>query len=340
MIEREHPDADQPGEQAAPLGAQRERRSARRAGAGAAGRCRGRRAGPGRCRAGARSAPRRAGGRAWPARAGAAPRAARRRTAAAPRPSPAASPTAASRPTRCPRPSAASSATASAAPAIPVAMRRVGAIWLATAPTPTKTGSGETSAIERKTEGPTPARPTRIPASSASHTIAAPDRDPGQRRPEHRRRGSPRPERTSSRRPASSSARSARTAASMPHSAGEDREGAQPPRHVAADGEQVVGHAVEQAHARGSRRSCARAAGGPGASGRRCGRPRPARAEPRRKSSANEIVRVRASRRVWRASALAADTAVRAVVVVQEDLLEGRLAAVERDARGARPGRR
>ena len=62
-----------------------------------------------------------------------------------------------------------SSATASTAPAIPVAMRRVGAIWLATAPTPTNTGSGETSAIERKTEGPGPARPARIPASSASH---------------------------------------------------------------------------------------------------------------------------------------------------------------------------
>jgi hypothetical protein len=29
---------------------------------------------------------------------------------------------------------------------------------------------------------------------------------------------------------------------------GEDGEGAQPPRHVAADGEQIVGHAVEQSH--------------------------------------------------------------------------------------------
>ena len=106
---------------------------------------------------------------------------------------------------------------ASAAPAIPVAMRRVGATWLATAPTPTKTGSGETSASERKTEGPAPARPARIPASRASHTIAAPSAIPA------RPAASAWPRltglaRMSSRRPASSSARSARTAASMPHS--------------------------------------------------------------------------------------------------------------------------
>ena len=67
------------------------------------------------------------------------------------------------------------------------------------------------------------------------------------------------------------------------------------------------------------RRSCERRV-------RARGRPRPARPSRARNSSANEIVRVRASRSVWRASALAADTAV-AVVVVQEDLLQRRLAA-------------
>ena len=110
-----------------------------------------------------------------------------------------------------------SSASASAAPAIPVAARRVGATWLATAPTPTNTGSGEMSATERKTEGPPPARPMRMPTSSASHTTAAPIAIPASAEPNTlvRLTGA---ERMSSRRPASSSARIARTAASIPHS--------------------------------------------------------------------------------------------------------------------------
>ena len=333
MMSGEDADADQPGEQAAALGAQREGRRRGRAGAGAAGRCRGRRAGPGRCRAARsiRAADEQEGERGQGAgRSSTAGRAPANGRSSSAQPSGVAHRS---------QPADEVSATIRseqrdgehAAPAIPVAMRRVGATWLATAPTPTKTGSGETSASERKTEGPAPARPARIPASSASHTIAAPSAIAGERRRETRGRGSPAPERTSSRRPASSSARSARTAASTPHSAGEDREGAQPPRHVAADGEQVVRHAVEQAHgavvaeaALELQAVLERRVGG--AVGRRPARRRPAGTAARTRSSA-------CARRaaVWRASALAADTAVRAVVVVQEDLLERRLAAVERD---------
>jgi hypothetical protein len=110
-----------------------------------------------------------------------------------------------------------SSATASAPPAMPIAVRRVGATWLASAPTATKTGSGDTSAIDRNTDGPAPARPSRIPTSRASHTTVAPMAMPASAEPNAVARLTA-PERTSSWRPSSSSARSARTAASMPHS--------------------------------------------------------------------------------------------------------------------------
>ena len=101
---------------------------------------------------------------------------------------------------------------------MPVATRRVGATWPARAPTPTKTGSGETSASDRNTDEPAPARPRRMPTSRASHTTAAPIAMPVSADPKTAARLTA-PERTSSWRPASSSARSARTAASMPHNA-------------------------------------------------------------------------------------------------------------------------
>ena len=186
MISAKTADAEQPGEQAAALGAQREGRRRGRAGAGAAGRCRGRRAGPGRCRA-ARD-PRRdeQQGERGERRAGAAPRG---RAPANGRSSSAQPSGVAHRSQPADDVSATirrSSATASAAPAIPMATAASARPGWRRAPTPTKTGSGETSASERKTEGRRPARPTRIPASSASHTIAAPERDPGERGAEAR----------------------------------------------------------------------------------------------------------------------------------------------------------
>ena len=150
--------------------------------------------------------------------------------------------------------------------------------------------------------GPTPARPARIPTNSASHTIAAPIAIPASAARNTVARGSPagRGRAPGGRRPPRRAARARPRAG--PTARRRSASAPEPPRHVAADGEQVVGHAVEQAHRAGCRRSCARAAGGLRASGTRCGRPRPARPSRRRNSSANEIVRVRASRSGRRAS--------------------------------------
>jgi hypothetical protein len=109
-------------------------------------------------------------------------------------------------------------ASASTPAAISIATRRVGAIWLASAPMPTKTGIGEMIASARNAESAAVRRPATRPANSISHSRAAPAAiavSPA-RRTSPRATGSAR---TTSRRPDSSSARCARTAASSPHAA-------------------------------------------------------------------------------------------------------------------------
>ena len=114
---------------------------------------------------------------------------------------------------------------------------------------------------------PTPATPTRpTRCRRAAPATARPPR-PAPTAASAARNAARRPTtpaRTSSRRPASSSARSARTAANKPHTAA--KTGRRRPRRqasVAADGYQVVRHAVEQPQPPGSRRRCARARRGP-----------------------------------------------------------------------------
>ena len=117
----------------------------------------------------------------------------------------------------------------------------------ASAPTPTKTGSGETSASARNAEPAPAARPARMPTSRASHSDHRPERrspasdaanDRGAAR--RRRRGRA----PGGRRPPPCAARGPRRAAPTrrEHAAG----AAEPPRHVAADGQQIVRHAVEE----------------------------------------------------------------------------------------------
>jgi hypothetical protein len=126
-----------------------------------------------------------------------------------------------------------SSATASTPLPIATAPRRVGAIWLASAPTPANTGIGESSASARYAEPPTPGRPVSRPRNRATHRIAAPAAMPAT----PARNAVPRvtgPDRTSSARPDSSSVRIARTAAKIPHSPAKivsapSRHAAQPP---------------------------------------------------------------------------------------------------------------
>ena len=212
---------------------------------------------------------------------------------------------------------------------MPVATRRVGATWPASAPTPTKTGSGETSASDRNTDEPAPARPRRMPTSSASHTTAAPIAIAGERRPEDRGAAHGAGEDELVAAGVLLGAQCADRGQHSPQTPAKIAKAPSAPRHVPADCQQVVRHAVEQPHgavvaeaARELQAVLERRVGV--AVGRALD------AAPSRNSSANEIVRARASRAVWRASALAAATTV-AVVVVQEDLLQRRLAARERE---------
>src|SRR5262249_32315415 len=60
-----------------------------------------------------------------------------------------------------------------APPLISAAIRRDGAIWLATAPIPAKTGITEAGARAREAGPPTGGPPTANPANSAAHRISA-----------------------------------------------------------------------------------------------------------------------------------------------------------------------
>ena len=175
MISANTPTPTSQAEQAAPLRPQRERGGRGEQVQAGPRRCRGRRAGRPMSRR--RSIPRRASSeeRAWPAPAGSAPPAGRRRTAQLLGPAQRRRP---AQPAgrRVSATIRRSSATASTAPAIP-GLRRVGAIWLGSAPTPTNTGSGDRARVDRKTDARSP-HGREDPASSASQTIAAPTRSP------------------------------------------------------------------------------------------------------------------------------------------------------------------
>ena len=140
-------------------------------------------------------------------------------------------------------------ATASTALPSPSASRRFGATWLATAPTPTKTGRADTFASARYADPPTGSRATARPTNVASHSTAM----PMPIATSAATNAAPRPTapaNTSSCRPVSSSVRIARTAASNPHIAAKmDMKPREAPCRVAADGQEIVRHAVEEAQA-------------------------------------------------------------------------------------------
>ena len=109
-------------------------------------------------------------------------------------------------------------ATASTPNDMASARRRFGAIWLASAPTPTNTGTGDTTASARYAEPPTGSRVAARPTNVASHRTSAPAPIAASDAAIVWRRltGSAS---TSSWRPVSSSVRIARTAASSPQTA-------------------------------------------------------------------------------------------------------------------------
>ena len=139
-------------------------------------------------------------------------------------------------------------ATASTAAESSTARRRVGASWLASAPTPTNTGITEHAASARYADGPAGSRASTSAAKHATHSSSPPIAIAmsavtyAPRRLDDARQhklaaagvllGSQRPH----------------CGEHAPHG-GEDRERpADAPRGVAADGQQVTGHAVEQPH--------------------------------------------------------------------------------------------
>jgi hypothetical protein len=108
--------------------------------------------------------------------------------------------------------------TTTTAPPNSSASRRVGATWLATAPTPAYTGITETIASARYAAPPASRLAISEPANAAAHRRNAPAATANIDPPNSALRETL-PARTSSARPESSSARSARTAASRPKTA-------------------------------------------------------------------------------------------------------------------------